>query len=439
MSTMTQGRWIRGLALLGGLLLGTPALATLPQYDGKVHEGVASCASSVCHGATVERGGSNVLQNEYVTWTRYDKHADAYKILLTPESQRIAKNLGLPNAQEAAVCLDCHADNVPVAQRGAEFDITDGVGCEACHGGSEDWIARHTAPEATHASNLAAGLYPTDELTARTDLCLSCHLGTEDKFATHQIMGAGHPRLAFELSTFTELEPPHWARDADYATRKQLETPVATWTAGLLASARHTLSLLEGRLVHEAGLFPEIALFDCHACHHPMSDKRWAPTRLTQGLDPGAIRLNDAQFALLLPVAEATDRAAADALLQGLRALNGSVATGFDDFKAATAQLRAAVDRLAATLARPLSAEAQERTLAGLVQAAAQGDYRDYVLAEQAAMALDVLLLSTARWDVSRPAMDRVFETVDDEDHFDPEAFAQAVAGLAAGLQVTAR
>ena len=42
-----------------------------------------------------------------------------------------------------------------------------------------------------------------------------------------------------------------------------------------------------------------------------MSDKRWAPTRLTQGLDPGAIRLNDAQFALLLPVAEAVDGAAA--------------------------------------------------------------------------------------------------------------------------------
>ena len=439
MSTMMHTRWIRGLALLGGLLLAGGASAVLPQDDGKVHEGVASCASSVCHGATVERGGANVLQNEYVTWTRYDKHAGAYNVLLNEDSQRIAKNLGLPNAHEADLCLDCHADNVPAAQRGVEFDITDGVGCEACHGGSEDWIARHTAPEATHADNVAHGLYATDDLAARTDLCLSCHLGTEDKFATHRIMGAGHPRLAFELSTFTELEPPHWARDADYAERKRLETPVVTWTTGLLASARHTLSLLEGRLVHEAGLFPEIALFDCHACHHPMSDKRWAPTRLTQGLDPGAIRLNDAQFALLIPVAEAVDGAAAAELLAGLQTLNASVATGFDAFKAATAQLSAAVDRLGGALEAPLSAEAQETALAALIRAGARGDYRDYVLAEQAAMALDVLLLSTARWDVSRPAMDRVFETVDDEDHFDPEAFAQAVAGLAAGLQVTAR
>jgi hypothetical protein len=380
-----------------------------------------------------------VLQNEYVTWTRYDKHAGAYNVLLNEDSQRIAKNLGLPNAHEADLCLDCHADNVPVAQRGVEFDITDGVGCEACHGGSEDWIARHTAPEATHADNVAHGLYATDDLAARTDLCLSCHLGTEDKFATHRIMGAGHPRLAFELSTFTELEPPHWARDADYAERKRLETPVVTWTTGLLASARHTLSLLEGRLVHEAGLFPEIALFDCHACHHPMSDKRWAPTRLTQGLDPGAIRLNDAQFALLLPVAEAVDGAAAAELLAGLQALNASVATGFDAFKAATDQLGKAVDRLDAVLNAPLSAEAQEVALAALIRAGARGDYRDYVLAEQAAMALDVLLLSTARWDASRPAMDRVFASVDDEDRFDAGAFAQAVAALSAGLQVGAR
>ena len=241
MSTMMHARWIRGLGLLSSLLLAMAAGAELPQYDGKVHEGVASCASSVCHGATIERSGTNVLQNAYVTWTRYDKHAGAYNVLLNEQSKRIARNLGLPNAHEADLCLDCHADNVPEELRGADFDITDGVGCEACHGGSEDWIARHTAPEATHADNIAHGLFATDDLTARTDLCLSCHLGTEDKFATHRIMGAGHPRLSFELSTFTELEPPHWARDADYAQRKGLETAVTTWTTGLLASARHAL------------------------------------------------------------------------------------------------------------------------------------------------------------------------------------------------------
>ena len=129
-------------------------------------------------------------------------------------------------------------------------------------------------------------------------------------------------------------------------------------------------------------------------------------------------------------MAEAVDGAAAAELLAGLQALNASVATGFDAFKAATAQLSAAVDRLEGALDAPLSAEAQEVALAALIRAGARGDYRDYVLAEQAAMALDVLLLSTARWEASRPAMDRVFESVDDEDRFDAGAFAQAVAAL---------
>ena len=68
-------------------------------------------------------------------------------MLTTPCSPRASKrgnNLGLPNAHEADLCLDCHADNVPTAMRGPEFDITDGVGCEACHGGSETWAALHT-------------------------------------------------------------------------------------------------------------------------------------------------------------------------------------------------------------------------------------------------------------------------------------------------------
>ena len=40
------------------------AQSALPQDDGYVHLGVASCASSVCHGAMLERTSTTVLQNE---------------------------------------------------------------------------------------------------------------------------------------------------------------------------------------------------------------------------------------------------------------------------------------------------------------------------------------------------------------------------------------
>ncbi len=415
------------------LLLQGVAQSDVPQYDGRVHTGVASCASSVCHGSTTERRGGDVLQNEYVTWSRYDKHADAYKVLLTPESKRIARNLGLPNAHEAEICLDCHTDNVPVSQRGEQFDISDGVGCEACHGGSADWIAHHTVQEVPYEDNVANGLYPTDRVVARAELCLSCHLGTEKKFATHQIMGAGHPRLAFELSTFTDLMPPHWATDSAYELKGSSDPLMATWITGLLTSARHTLAILERRLDHQAGLFPEVAVFDCHACHHPMGEKRWATTRITKGVAPGSIRLNDAQFALLLPVAEAVSREAAAALLSALRALNESVNADLAAFRAASKELRAAVDKLAQILEQPLGMEVKQRCLSSITLAGARGDFQDYVLAEQAAMALN-LLLDRRHRDTSQHVMDRVFAAVDDEDRFEPKDFADAVGDLRAVL-----
>ncbi len=137
-----------------------------------IHLGVASCAGSTCHGSVEPWKMSNVLQNEYVTWQREDKHAKAYEVLLNDRSKRIARNLGLPDAHTAEVCLDCHADNVPVDKRGTTFQISDGVGCEACHGGSVRWIGVHLSGRG-HELNVAAGMYPTVDPVERAKLCLS--------------------------------------------------------------------------------------------------------------------------------------------------------------------------------------------------------------------------------------------------------------------------
>ena len=108
----------------------------LPQYAPQYHLGVATCASGVCHGSVRAREATAVSQNEYVIWSRRDRHRAAYNTLLTDQSKSIAKNLGLKNAHEADMCLDCHADNVAVENRGERFQISEGFGCEACHGGS---------------------------------------------------------------------------------------------------------------------------------------------------------------------------------------------------------------------------------------------------------------------------------------------------------------
>ena len=140
---------------------GIGAETNLPFTAAPVHLGVSSCGGSSCHGAVEPWPGSTVLQNEFITWQTKDRHARAYKTLLSEKSKRIAANLGLTNAYEAKICLDCHADNVPAEQRAKGFQISDGVGCEACHGGAVGWLGVHVSGKSDH------GVYPKDRLQFR--------------------------------------------------------------------------------------------------------------------------------------------------------------------------------------------------------------------------------------------------------------------------------
>jgi hypothetical protein len=208
--------------------------APLPYQSLDQHLGVASCASSLCHGSVTPNAHYDVLLNEYITWSHQDAHAKAFLALTSERGRSIAAKLGLPSAEGAKVCLDCHSDNVAAAQRGGKFALTDGVGCEACHGGAERWIASHATAKATYKDDVGKGMYPSANLAERATLCESCHLGNADKPATHNMMGAGHPRLSFELDTYLALEPPHYTIDANYRQRKSTFSHTQTWAEGQL-------------------------------------------------------------------------------------------------------------------------------------------------------------------------------------------------------------
>jgi cytochrome c554/c'-like protein len=225
----------RAAIILGALLVAPTAFA-------QKHLGVASCSSTVCHGSVTPSKSYDVLLNEYVTWSHEDAHSKAYTVLNSPRARSMAAKLGLPNPATAKICLDCHADNVSAEKRGPKFSLTDGVGCEACHGGAEKWITTHTSRKATYTENIAKGMYPSANLHERVTLCLSCHYGTADKFATHRIMAAGHPRLSFELDTFQAIEPAHYRVDADYERRKPSYSRTQTWAYGQLAAAASELA-----------------------------------------------------------------------------------------------------------------------------------------------------------------------------------------------------
>ncbi len=414
------------------MLLAAPALAA-----AGVHLGVATCASTTCHGSAKPTEGSNVQQNEYVTWSRFDPHAGAYRTLLDERSIAIARRLGIGRAHEASECLGCHADDVPEKERGARFQLDDGIGCETCHGAAEGWLASHDDPGVGHADNLAKGLTALEDPAARAAVCLGCHLGDAnetDRYASHRLMAAGHPRLSFELDTFTELwrtsgGREHYVRDDDYARRKPTPAASRVWTTGLIAGAG-AMTAQVARRYAEQGTLPDFALFNCYSCHRAMRLKDWQDKGRDAQAEPGRLRFDESVL-VVLQTALVTRPALQSRLGRDATAFQKAAGTPRDAVMQAAARLEATLTAIGADLAaRPLDRDETMQVLDALAQAGARGDYPDYAGAEQAAMGVAVLLSTAGSRDTARGAIDELFRTLENDERYDARRFARALEHL---------
>ena len=428
------------VSIVLSLLLPSLAMADpgLPQYSHDKSLGVASCSSSLCHGSIETWKDANVLQNEYVTWSRTDKHARAYAVLLNDRSKDIAKKLGLKQpAHQSDLCLDCHTHNPAPAQRGEKFAISDGVSCEACHGAGERWIKSHVEVKATHQGNLDKGLYPTEHDVARVQLCLSCHLGTQKKFVTHRIMAAGHPRMSFELDTFTQIGPAHFRIDDDWHKRKGSWDGVRAWAIGQAVYSQELLGLLLGPRGRD-GLFPELVLFDCHSCHHSMSDKRNTAARV--GAGPGIVRINDATFLMLRQIAKRVDSKQAAEIAKQISAMHHAIADGNDGLQKARTVHESIAKLIPKISAHRFSAEDLRSIMIGLIDEGLDGQYADYQGAEQAVMAVQSVadfmgrsgMLRTA---ALRPDLRRLLALVANDEKYRSASFEQALRALKSSIE----
>lgn len=412
-------------ALLGAI---APAFAIEPGIADYKHMGVASCATSVCHGKLAPQSDKDVALNEYRIWQQEDRHAQAYRTLELAESKRIAANLGLPNATAAKICLDCHADNVPADKRGPKFQISDGIGCEGCHGGSEKWLESHAAETATHKDNVARGMYPTEQPLKRVQVCLGCHLGTKDQFATHAIMGAGHPRLSFELEAYTTNQPAHFIVDADYAERKGKIEGMNLWVTGQIETTRRYLSLLQTNMFHGGGMFPELAFYDCHSCHHPMDKIRWNSARAGAGIKPGTVRLQTQNLIVLQALTDAFEPAATAQLAEMTNAL---IRAGQRDRATVNEAAKALLNWLAprdALARRQYSSADVIKMRKTLARYAATDKAGDYAAAEQIVLGLESLSYTIGDRDSKKAALDALYNAVKNDTTFSPQQFATAAA-----------
>lgn len=279
-------------AVAGGALAGRQEPARLPDLQpygvgpppgGLAHLASASCSAAACHGGgRVGQAGS-----EHSTWAPdlslgsgepHDPHAKAYRSLFNADSVRIAKLLRRGPAHKDTLCLKCHAP----AGVGNEAAAAEGVGCSACHGPAEKWVGVHYLPTwkdlSGHQKWTDYGFVPTKNLVARVSNCATCHVGAADREVNHDLIAAGHPRLAFEYTRFhfQGSYRKHWEERTP-----QPDFEVRAWAVGQAASLRSAVDLLRARAekaVDHTAPWPEFAGYSCYACHQSIGKAEPKPS-----------------------------------------------------------------------------------------------------------------------------------------------------------------
>lgn len=338
--------------------------------------GSASCTAANCHGGDGSRpvrpAGDPLSPQAYSLWIESDPHAGAYALLFDEPSQKIAQRLGLPNAHTAKECLDCHAieANKSELTTTARHTPHDGVGCEACHGAAEAWLDPHkwdawAALSAAQKSEL--GYRDLTDLVRRAETCAACHVGSAGRDVDHDLIAAGHPRMAFELSAYHANLPKHWKNEKTPPD----EFDARLWLVGQAASASSSLALLAHRAGDASAPWPEFSEYDCFACHHDLSDPSWRQEEFTPSaaLKPGAARWGSWHFSSPL-FADASESSAGGGNLDKLRVEMQRLAPRRDVVQALAQQVRREVAVFVTWAAtKPLKADDRRKLMRQLTDA----------------------------------------------------------------------
>ncbi len=396
---MTMGYAGRACVLavaFGGLVLGLVVASTPPRVDAAQKDdkkddyprpdpalkktqallGASECKN--CHSEIDPKqkdlyketlGYEFIRLSENIIWSTHDLHSTAYRSLLTDRTVKNKKDKPNPTAQRMedklrkykgenytvatdVNCLACHAttkvplERVPHTEwKATSFSITEGVGCEMCHGHGTLYEQTHrrsrdvedkdkdVGPDAVKVVDWRS--FPTtlksewgmtnlrDPATA-THTCASCHIGNKDegRFVTHDWYAAGHPPLPpLDLLAYTREQPRHWgfAHEMPYITnladkdeknktdkayglyhfrkgesfvaRRFAESALAT----LVETANLGAQLADDAKKKNDGL--DFASFDCYSCHHNL---KYPSERQDRGYvgRPGRPLYRPAAFAL---------------------------------------------------------------------------------------------------------------------------------------------
>jgi hypothetical protein len=138
-------------------------------------------------------------------------------------------------------------------------------------------------------------------------------------------------------------------------------------------------------------MFPELALYDCHACHRSMKSVQWRRLPRYGNARPGKPFVNDGTFVMILTLTRAISPSDADSMASALTSLH----VAGDNTVAAIQKAAGNLDSIFATGPSKLSDRSvrmsERQFLEEILQAGADGEFLDDVSAEQAVMAVQML------------------------------------------------
>jgi hypothetical protein len=210
------------------------------------------------------------------------------------------------------------------------------------------------------------------------------------------------------------------------------------WAIGQALAVSQLMDTLTDPARGRDGLFPELVLFDCHACHHQMSDKRWVAR--TPGAAPGAVRLNDSNMLMVRQIAKVVDAPLAARIAATMTRLQQSVSSGNEALAQAHA-LNADMKALIPLLETHTFTDADMRAiLAGLIDEGLNGQYHDYAGAEQATMAIGSVANFMYQRGIIKSArnvnggLDALQKTVANDERYNPAQFQAALRQFRAAV-----
>ena len=195
----------------------------VPQYGTAEHLGVASCASSTCHGGGGARQSAatccSTRPSPGSSRTSTPASASCSGRALAEDRPQSRARGRTRRSASTATPTTCPRSGAARSSSSPTASAARPATAARRTGSAPHRQRRRRRPR--RATSPPACSRPPTRGRGRGS-CLSCHFGDETKFVTHRLMGAGHPRLSFELDTFTAIEPAHFDVDDDYRARKHV-------------------------------------------------------------------------------------------------------------------------------------------------------------------------------------------------------------------------